>query len=505
MVETQIFSETRVVKEEPALRIGKIDSAPPRCGKIQDYYGFDSRGLMNRIFRTYLDKQVITPIELVHNSRELRRLQDKGTLVTAAIDRVAALQTRDQPQDEKSRRDEIAKAVDEMVARARKAEGRHLPKIGDDFGRAVSAADPAGDAEEREFLAGTLLSRDLLGIRSWIGKLDRLCALASAEADPRAMAWLDGAIADVLGTKVVEDLLGWRPSLGSAIRGMLDLADGIAGEEAGADSLEVLNRLFGERRLPLSRHTLIGRAHRQLRSAQPLYRNNPAKNLDELHRTAERLVTPTGLYSGAETAEALTVRCGRMVEQGGSAGRWAAITQCFRTLPDRASGVIYLCDLARSHYADTHRGTMTGLFDLVLAAGNLGELCQRTLSPRDRMARATAAHHAMENSPYPQALKDRVTRHIDGILDLYLLEEQIVERLDHPDSLLRDRAIRLVQFCAAGVLPEGKALTRARERVLSVLRQQSFDAHFVEGIPDPERAQRTLRDFHRLLVKAGFR
>jgi hypothetical protein len=34
------------------------------------------------------------------------------------------------------------------------------------------------------------------------------------------------------------------------------------------------------------------------------------------------------------------------------------------------------------------------------------------------------------------------------------------------------------------VLPEGKALDRARRRIIKLLRQPNFDAHFVEGIAD---------------------
>lgn len=89
-------------------------------------------------------------------------------------------------------------------------------------------------------------------------------------------------------------------------------------------------------------------------------------------------------------------------------------------------------------------------------------------------------------------------------MEKYLIDEQIVEKLDHHDSSLRDRAVRLVQFCAAGVLPEGRAMSRARQRIVTLLRSPNFDAHFVDGITDPARAQKALRDFHQLLVRAGF-
>jgi len=217
-----------------------------------------------------------------------------------------------------------------------------------------------------------------------------------------------------------------------------------------------------------------------------------------------RLLTPNGLYSGPDTAEALTTRFTRMVQQGGSSGRRAAIDGVFRAMPDRAYGIIYLCELARSEFAKDHADDMAEILRQAIGGRHIVDLVQRALSAKDRMVRATNAHLAVQASPYPPETRKRVTEHIDKMLEDYLVEEQIIEKLDHPDSSLRDRAVRLVQFCAAGVLPEGKSLTRARQRILALLRQPNFDAHFVDGISDPIKAQKALRDFHHLLVKAGF-
>ncbi len=89
------------------------------------------------------------------------------------------------------------------------------------------------------------------------------------------------------------------------------------------------------------------------------------------------------------------------------------------------------------------------------------------------------------------------------MLERYLLDENIIDRLDSPGTHLRDRAVRLVKFCGAGVLPEGKALKLARKRIIKLLRQPDFDAHFIEGIEDPGVAERAIRDFHKLLVQGG--
>ncbi|MGE5503969.1 MAG: hypothetical protein ACM31L_06050 [Actinomycetota bacterium] len=506
MDETEIFSQTREVKDDGPVRIAQIEAAPPKCETPEDYFGEQSRSVMNRLFRAYLEKVFLTPTELIHNYKELKRIQDKDSLVPSAVDRIAQLQTQSGDQDSKSRREEIFKSIDKMSARARRIEEMKLPKIKGRFSETMDKVRTLGAGEDADYLALAVLSRDLMDVRNWVGKLERLCKLAVDDTEPHAVELLDGVIADVLGANVVQEILGWQPSLGSAICRMFDLAEGrMPTEKSDAgESAEILNRLFAEKKLPISRATMIDRAVRQIRSPNPLYRNDQTKELDEFKKLVARTLESGTFLAGAETAEALTTRFTRMVEQGGAAGRRAAINGVFRAMPDRACGVIYLATLAHTEFAAEHANDMAELLDTVYNARVIQDLCLRTLTPKERMQRATNAHHAISGSPFPDAIRKRMADHIDSVLERYLIDEQIVEKLDHHESPLRDRAVRLVQFCAAGVLPEGKAMTRARQRILTLLRQPSFDAHFVDGITDPAKAQKALRDFHHLLVKAGF-
>ena len=507
MVESEIFCETRAAKDDAPLHITPIDSVPPeKCETPEEFLGADARGVVNRVFRTYLDKAVLTPTELMHSYKELKRLQDKDTLVPSAVDRVAQLQTKAGEQDAKSRGKEIFKSIDDISARARRVERLKLPKLDGLFSDVLAKLGAMDEHEDRDYLAMVVLSRDLIDVRNWVGKLERLCALAVADPDPHAVEMLDGVIADVLGSNVVQDVLGWQPGLGGAIIAMFDLADGrmAAVKSDAGESAEVLNRLFGEKKLPVSRGILLDRAHRQIRSPNPLCRNDAAKELDEFKRLLARTLCPAGLVCGAETADALTGRYAHMVEQGGAAGRKEAINTVFRLMPDQATGLIYLCELARSSFAAEHMADILAVMEVVFRCRIIGDLCQRTLSPKERMLRATNAHRVVTASAFPPELKTRLAEFIDGILERYLIDEQIIEKLDNQDSPLRERAVRLVQFCAAGVLPEGKAMMRARHRILALLRMPNFDSHFLDGFTDPQQAQHALRDFHQLLIKAGF-
>ncbi|HLO76694.1 MAG TPA: hypothetical protein VK196_09600, partial [Magnetospirillum sp.] len=327
IVEKEIFSETRTLRDDGPVRIVEVDSAPARCELPQDYYAGQSRALVNRVFRTYLEKVFVTPTELMHNYKELKRIQDKDTLVPSAVDRIAFLQTRDGTLETKSRRDEIFKSVDTMSARARHAEAMKLPKLKDSLKSVIDSLTEMEEADDADYLTMVVLSRDLVNLRNWLGKLDRLCRLAVQENDAHALELLDGVIADVLGANVVQEILGWQPNLATAIGRMLDLADGnlpMERSEAG-ESAEMLNALLRDGKLPASRTVLIDRALRQLRSANPLYRSDSSKEFQAFTTVIGRLITPQGLLLGPEAAEALTWRATRMVEEGGAAGRRAAI------------------------------------------------------------------------------------------------------------------------------------------------------------------------------------
>ena len=506
VVESTIFCETRIVKDDGPIRIAQIDSAPPPCASLEDFLALESRITTNRLFRSYLDKAFLTPTEVMHNSRELKRLQDKDTLLPSAIDRVAFLQTRSGDKDSKCRRDEIAKSVDDLSRRARRAESLALPKSQGRFSDTMRAIDAAAIDEQRDYLALVVLSRDLINLRNWVGKLEKLCTLAVDEPEPGALVLLDGVIADVLGSNVVQDILGFQPGLGQAIIAMIDLADGnLRTEDSDAGpSADLLNRLFAQHKLPASRLCLVDRAHRQLRSGSPLYRNDPTKEADEFKRVMTRLVAGGEFHSGAETALALTQRYTQMVEQGGAAGRRAAIAAVFRLMPDRAMGIRYLCELTNTPLAADHAADLAEQLEIALKVRGMADLCLPRLNPKERMTRVASAHRALSAAPFEDPLKARLLDHLDTILDRYVVEEKIIEKLDDAEAALRDRAVRLVRFCASGTLPEGKALSRARDRVVKLLRHPSFDAHFIDGISDPNQATRALRDFHQLLVKAGF-
>jgi hypothetical protein len=245
--------------------------------------------------------------------------------------------------------------------------------------------------------------------------------------------------------------------------------------------------------------------HRQLRSAQKLHPRDPGEELAEFHRLLPRLTTPAGLLDGAVTAEAITTRFARTMEQGGKPGRRAAVQAACAALPDMALRIVYVSALSLCEDAPELMDVMLEALRPLGAVRSLAQLCRPSLPQNEVLSGAARAFRALSASALPNPARDGALRQIDDLIESFVISERILEKIDQSAALLRDRALLLVRFCGAGLLPEGKALRRARAHSLALLRQPNFNERFIEGITDPRAAEAALRAFHhQLQSQPGF-
>ena len=503
-ITTEVMCETRVVKVGATIRSSAIDWAPPPCQSLDEYYHTDSRRLIGRVMRDYCDKMVVTPTELLYSVKESLRLQDRGTLIPEAIDKVAAVQAGEGG-DARARAADISDTIEKMISRSRKADKLSLPKIGDSFSETIAACKKIEtQGEDPTFAAMTALARELSTVRNWLGKLYRLCRLAEKDQnDPESLRMLDGVIGDCLAGAVIQDILGYQENLGKALVGMLDIAEGkfIPEKSDAGVAAGIITTLCGVGKLPTSKQSLIDRIHRQLITGGSLNRGNPENEPEEFKRVLERLVRPTGLYCGPETAEALTVRYGRMVERGGASGRNISLTKVFFTIPDRTSSIHYLCDIARTCYAEDCADTIADKCGNILNIRSFADLCHQGTGVKERLVRLASARKAVAGAVFPETTKAQMIGHLDMLLDRFIVDGHMLDKLDSPSAPLRERAMALGQFCSTGIIPPGKTLERFRERLAALMAPPDFEAQFLAASQDPEQGHKALHMLKTLLDK----
>lgn len=500
--ETVLLEKQATAKGPSDPTLAPITEAP-LCAELEDFYGQASRTTIGRLLRKYLDEALITPTELLHDAKEMKRFGDKGNLLFGAIDKVSSLQARAAgDENSKARKDFLEKAWEQLQARAKDFTTKK-PKAPQTFAEAVTAS--GGDA----FGLRALMTMALLEKRSWFGKLDMLIAWAAEPAGQANMSLIDGIIADLMvPAQVIQDLLGFQSNLSAALCTIVNLVEGKAEAAKFAPAtFTELNKLFGEGRLPQAREVLMARVIREVGGVNPLSRNDPSQEFEMFHKMLHRLVDKDTVTGGPPLAESLLQRGSRVLNSGGATvAAPQALQLMLGALSDGCVRLQFLLTLCASSLGKSMGDVLTEVLENhVRRSSHIDQWIAVRLPPPQRLAALTAANKALKACPYlVDDFKKRLADQIDEVMVKYLTEAEIIEKVDKPDDPLAARAVRLVKFCGAGVLIEGKSLNMAKARVIEHLRQKQFEEKFVASCPDPSQGERSLRDFHKLLVECGF-
>jgi len=499
-----VLLEKKAPEKAPAeLTLAPISEAP-LCSTVDEVYGLESRTTIGRLLRKYLDEIVLTPTELLHDAKEMKRFGDRGNLLFSAIDRIAGLQARAAGDADPRQRRAFLESTWETLQKRARAFAATKPKPPASFAeaRAQSASDP-----DPSFGLMARLTLALLERRNWQAKLELVLAWAD-EPEARTEV-IDGLLADlVVPAQMVQDLLGFQPNLASALGQIVDLAEGQAEPAKFAPDLFVeLNRLFAEGRLPRTRDALMARTTREIGGANPLSRNDPAQEFEMFHRLLRRLVGRERVTGGPLMAEALLQRSSRVQNAGGAAMvALESVRMLLGALSDGCVRLQFLLTLCGAPLAQEIGAGLTELLRTnVTRWDHIDHWCPARHPPRERMAALKAANQALLTcDALEEAFRAGLAARIDAVMVRYLQSEGVIEKIDKTDDPLAMRAIRLVKFCGSGVLIEGQSLDMAKARVIEHLRQKQFEEKFLASVPDPAQAEKALRDFHRLLVECGF-
>lgn len=309
------------------LVVPQIDDAPV-CRTPDDLYATAGRKTLNRLFRQYLDKATLTPTEIMHIGREMKRINDFESIVQTAIDRAARVQKGAEGDDAKKRTDALWKLSEAVTRRANEADKLKLPNIREvGFDGAVQAVTRSAKPEDLDFLLRCTVSRELSQMRSWYGKLTQALEWSKASQEPKALPLLDAFISDTLGSaSIITDLLGQQASLADALSKLLDMAEGRfkgpgKGQSAEVTAIEeLLCKLMATGRLPATQDILMERVFAELRGPNPLIRNNQIVEQDRFRDLIRRVLRDSGVLGGSGMAEALVHRAAAVLEIGGPNG-----------------------------------------------------------------------------------------------------------------------------------------------------------------------------------------
>jgi len=508
--ESEIFRQMKEVENEDDFTITPVESAP-LCEEVTEYYQTAARNTMARIFSKYLEKHEMTPFELLHSHKSLKRILNFDTLVPSAVDKIAGLHARATGVDSRKRKDVIYAAVDRIAARAREVDSKPLPELKgsslDELLVKIDAKFP--EQEDRRYMATVAMVRTTVNWGGWLGKMTELLPMAKTQKDERARAMVDEMMADIFVAKtVIKDVIGVSKHLGDAMMRVLDLLQGKCEPTkfAASELVELLNYLFANDLLPKSKGVLFERLERDLSSSVRLT-NSEDVNADKdfFNKLLERVVTDHGVVGGSAMASGLTQRYARINNVGGAAGQKKALEGVRDKLASGKRKFVYLLAFYDPS-ADTALKALISsqIRDLASQLNTIQKIAPEARTEKTRLQETAAIQRLVLDSHLEPDFRAAMAQKFDDLVSDYIISQGVIERLDDKRLAFRERATRLVTFCASGVLTIGRATTIARDIVISYLRRKDFIAEFTADIPEPTEKEKSIKEFYSLLSKTGF-
>jgi hypothetical protein len=502
----KLLREERLVQKRAPLRLAAIEEAAA-CATREDYLSLAARVTMSRLLRFYLEREGLIPSELIYSHDRAKRFMG-GDLSSPAIDRISTLQARASGEDSRKRRDDIFTEVQNIMDDVLKIQKtNHFKEFdSDDLNLISETAIKIG----QPLAFNVLLCKKLVSFRSVEGKLAQILKWLESDAGEMLEPELDSILAEIMSSAtLIQDMLGPQRNLAAAISTLLDWVDGeeCTGTGASPEAVEAICRLFADGRLTETKDVLFDFILRQLAGKQPLSRNDIENEEKEFMVLFARLAFPSGMQGGSEMAEALSRRYGRSLKQGGESGERMSIKWLLELLPNGASQLPYLLALRGAPLGQAHPDVVKqSLSMLCNNAKSINDFSDEKISTKDRLVCMKELHVLVEKSDLEESERKEILRTLDRLVEKYLMDTKLIDKLDNPNGTLRDRAIRMVHFCGSGVLWEhGHAMSLARQRVIDHLKGAGFVEKFTAEESDPSKKEIMVRDFYKLLAEAGFK
>src|SRR5690606_25187626 len=252
---------------------------------------------VSAVFREFLDKQNATSLELLHSPQHQRKLNDMSNFMRAGFYALAGAQT--QPglptQGERSRK--LEGLFDKPAQRTRDAMAeRSLPAFENhDFALLHEKLKTRFQGDDLRLLFLLQSAKVTQTMPSYAARLDAALNDMSARPSEATTPLLDEVAAACLdSTTLIQELLGPKPNLAEALGALADLSAGKLTMPARPDpTLEKLNTLLGERRLPSCEETLWERILTNLSSKTLLSKSEPKKEWQMTRNLNHKLLSVT--------------------------------------------------------------------------------------------------------------------------------------------------------------------------------------------------------------------
>lgn len=472
-ISVSIFQEGKVTpsSSKPG-KTESVESLP--CFKPQDLYSYQARKTIARLLQESLNRWKITVLELLHNSGHLERLESSGTILQAAVQKMAIAQSQSGEGSISDRVKFLHKLVsDGMVMVYKDREKNRIPKIrNNDIGALATqlSSDP-----RREYLLNAAIAAHLQECASWNEKLIKILELISAipASDDDALRQfclktVDGYVSEILSaSSAIKDLVGEQPDLGAMLQTLTDLSCGRLAIDANTlQGSAILNQHFGAGELPDSRTAILRRVLQEIESPKRLTHDALEMEVKLIRRLASRVVQASGnLLPHDEIISAFRIRSERLV----SADTMDTYLNAAQHPPEKIERLLFIGD---NITGEANKRKLLTMLQAMLKAPAFTDFFQSTQTPLPlRLQLLCALQNRVLKSELEAARKNEIAGFLDDICLLVAEKNNLFNRICNGQGSALSKCLSLLKLAASNILTQGKALERAQKLALSFLGQ----------------------------------
>ena len=452
---------------------GKVDlvEALP-CFQPGDLYSFESRQTIARLMRDSLARWQITPLELLHHPGHLERLESTGTVLQAAVQKVAIAQS----QAGEGSVAERVKNLHKLISDAMKIvfvdhSKERLPNFAKtDFS---ALAEKLDGHPRSEYLLNCAISDQLAQCESWDQKLSTVLQWitelpANEAANRQALNSIDGFVAEIMSApSAVKDILGQQESLGDAIALLVRLFSGqLTDDNNLGKGILALNRYLATERLPQSKMSIAKRILEELGSNQRLAPKSIADELIITKKMGSQITLASNNFLPQEQVlAAFRERTRRFLVP-------ETLEQVLAGATNPAERVEKLIALSEHLVGNENRRQLAKVLTGMVTEHALNEYFLSKNTPvSERLRQLTALQEKVLQSEIDSVTKRETTERFDYLCTSIITSHELLEKMirNQPNAL--EKAFSLLQLAASDMLTRGKAREKAQRQALSYLRE----------------------------------
>tara|TARA_R110002073_G_scaffold18767_7_gene69147 strand:+ start:9913 stop:11616 length:1704 start_codon:yes stop_codon:yes gene_type:complete len=475
--------------EKFALEEDKTGDGSLPCLTPDDLSNPAARDTMRRVLDSWLERQQVTPMELLHRPDLVELLETGGTEMQHAVQKVAVASAKEGDSSVHA----YVKQLNELVGKALTRvyqDGRagKLPKF--PGSKSFKSVVEEIYAKPSAYRLRAAISDRLGDVRSYREKVALLLDFtedlpADEAAANAALAEIDAFLAETLSfDSGLSGLTGETADLGEEIQRLADIFTG----KVDADSLDgapkPARRLAEKLRrneLEWTRTAIAQRLLSQLRKPRRMKPDDVGAEVKLARALAQQLIMAQGPDLPAQALQdAFSQRSSRLLTP-------ETIGDYLIECADAGEEIERLLALEENIVGAQNKRKLAGYIRATLGAHKTETFFVRGAgAPTDRLASLADLQKRVSKGHYPPEDEAELLKAFDGLGARILEDTNLLDRVASGDRPALDRASALLKLATTGILPSGDCSTFAQVKAMRLLRS---DMGLAEAKADTDRAK----------------